>query len=278
VKVQYAIGWQFNLGVYLAHINAGSLDRVIEGWLWLKPEPAPGAAPAAADIPKPSGPSWQTNLKAQPEGVEYDGNHVCIAVLPSFHKAGRRGSVAFSSGNSMGQVMRAANFSSSGVVVLFAKGRDSEAVRAEVRKLSPHWAWKEVVTWYSHPPGPTTGFLVPKNEQVAMVYCAGKLDVKGMPWSSSRPPSTLTPAVGGFVSATVDLAYPILRCSCDQHVAGGEVCPDLFDFVLREVTNNRDTPALQINHDDTYRVTLLDTIWSSEAVQVMHSDSHMTPC
>jgi hypothetical protein len=83
------------------------------------------------------GPSWQANLKAQPEGVTHDGNHVCIAVLPLFHKVGHRGKVAFSNSNSIGQVMRVANFSSSGVVVLFVKGWDVETVSVEVSKLSP---------------------------------------------------------------------------------------------------------------------------------------------
>jgi hypothetical protein len=39
-----------------------------------------------------------------------------------------RSKVAFSSSNSIGQVMRAANFSCSGVVVLFVKGQEIEAV------------------------------------------------------------------------------------------------------------------------------------------------------
>jgi hypothetical protein len=74
----------------------------------------------------------------------HDSNHVCVDVLP---RAGRRGKVAFSSSNSIGQVMRAANFSSSGVVVLFVKGQDVEAACAEVRKLSPQWAWMQVAEW-----------------------------------------------------------------------------------------------------------------------------------
>jgi hypothetical protein len=119
---------------------------------------------------------------------------------------------------------------------------------------------------------------VPAKGQVAMVYCARSLDVKKMPWSSSKPPSTLTPAVGGRVSATIQLAYPNLACSCGTHQSSGGVCSDLFDFVLHELTDNRDTPALKIKHDDTHYVTILDATWKSQAIEVMHGDLHMTPC